>query len=235
MSGYGQIRVGRNIAGCANVAWRGTFRWMNVMDYLLLIVFWSLWCMLHSGMIASRVTDDLKVRLGNGYRYYRLVFNIVSVVTLVPLLIFGRRVDALVLYEFHGLLLWLKWVMLAVAAVLLTLGALKYDILALAGIRQLRSGHNPAVISKTGDIDATGILGLTRHPLYLGALFLIWSDDGTITVASLIVDLILTVYIVWGTILEERKLVAELGDAYRDYQKRVPMLFPMRRRPKRPV
>jgi protein-S-isoprenylcysteine O-methyltransferase Ste14 len=108
------------------------------------------------------------------------------------------------------------------------MGALKYDMLAFAGIRQLRSGSRHAVMSGTGTIDATGILGLTRHPWYLGALFFLWSNDAEITVASLMVDLILTVYIVWGTFLEERKLVAQLGDAYRDYQKRVPMLFPTR-------
>jgi protein-S-isoprenylcysteine O-methyltransferase Ste14 len=52
---------------------------------------------------------------------------------------------------------------------------------------------------------------------------------------SLIVDLILTVYVVCGTLLEERKLVIELGDAYRQYQKRVPMLFPTHWRPKKPT
>lgn len=35
-------------------------------------------------------------------------------------------------------------------------------------------------------------------------------------------------YIFYGTILEERKLVTELGDAYRIYQQRVPMLVPIR-------
>jgi protein-S-isoprenylcysteine O-methyltransferase Ste14 len=125
-------------------------------------------------------------------------------------------------------------VLLALSVGLLVLGALKYDMLAFAGIRQLRSGSGYTVMSESGTIDATGILGLIRHPWYLGALFFIWSDDAAITAASLGVDLILTLYLVWGTLLEERKLVAQLGDAYRDYQKRVPMLFPIRWRPKGP-
>lgn len=202
------------------------------MDYLLLIVLWCLWCALHSGMIALRVTDYLKNRLGDGYRYYRLVFNGVSIVTLVPLFIYGSRVDAPVLYEWHGPLRWIKILMLAIAIGLFVLGAIKYDMLSFAGTRQLRSGNRHAVMSETGGIDTTGILGLTRHPWYLGALFFIWSDDARITMSSLIVNVILTIYIVCGTILEERKLVVELGDAYRDYQKRVPMLFPTRWRPK---
>jgi protein-S-isoprenylcysteine O-methyltransferase Ste14 len=35
-------------------------------------------------------------------------------------------------------------------------------------------------------------------------------------------------WIVLGTVLEERDLVADVGDAYREYQRRVPMLVPWR-------
>jgi protein-S-isoprenylcysteine O-methyltransferase Ste14 len=45
-------------------------------------------------------------------------------------------------------------------------------------------------------------------------------------VSTLIVNCILTIYLIIGTILEERKLVLVMGDAYRDYQKRVSMLIP---------
>jgi protein-S-isoprenylcysteine O-methyltransferase Ste14 len=186
-------------------------------------------------MIALRVTDYLKTRLGEGYRYYRLVFNAVSMVTLAPLLIYGRRIDAPVLYEWYGPLLCLKYALLAAATGLFVMGALKYDMLSFAGIRQLRSSRRHAVMSETGAIDTGGILGVIRHPWYLGALFFIWSDDAAITASSLVVDLILTIYVICGTLLEERKLVVELGDVYRQYQKQVPMLFPTRCRPKRPV
>jgi protein-S-isoprenylcysteine O-methyltransferase Ste14 len=40
---------------------------------------------------------------------------------------------------------------------------------------------------------------------------------------------VLSVYIIIGCILEERKLLAEFGDAYRQYQRQVPMLVPLPR------
>ena len=46
----------------------------------------------------------------------------------------------------------------------------------------------------------------------------------------LVTNLVLTAYFVIGAILEERKLVAEFGEEYREYQKRVPMLVPGRKR-----
>jgi protein-S-isoprenylcysteine O-methyltransferase Ste14 len=204
------------------------------MDYVLLIVLWSLWCVLHSGMIALPVTDYLKDRLGDGYRYYRLIFNGLAIVTLVPLLLYSDRIRAPVLYEWHGPFLWIKIGLLAAAIVLFVLGAFKYDLLSFVGIRQLRFGNQYLVMSKTGAIDATGIMGVTRHPWYLGALFFIWSNDIQITMSSLIQDVILTIYIVYGTFLEERKLIIELGDAYGEYQKQVPMLFPRLWRSKPP-
>ena len=42
--------------------------------------------------------------------------------------------------------------------------------------------------------------------------------------------LVLTAYFIIGSILEERRLLARFGDAYREYQQRVPMLIPRLRR-----
>jgi protein-S-isoprenylcysteine O-methyltransferase Ste14 len=39
---------------------------------------------------------------------------------------------------------------------------------------------------------------------------------------------VLTLYIVVGTLLEERKLVHEFGDTYRSYQARVSMFVPLK-------
>ena len=43
---------------------------------------------------------------------------------------------------------------------------------------------------------------------------------------ELVINTLLTRYVLLGTWLEERKLVLEFGDAYLHYQKEVPMLIP---------
>lgn len=73
----------------------------------------------------------------------------------------------------------------------------------------------------------SGIRARIRHPYYLGhllnltglalasgslALFVLW---GFAVISG-----------VWMVILEERELVARFGDDYRDYQRRVPAIFP---------
>jgi len=69
-----------------------------------------------------------------------------------------------------------------------------------------------------------------RHPLYLFMLLIIWSCPD-LTGDRLLFNGLWTVWIVVGAILEERDLVSEFGDVYREYQRRVPMLIPRRFHP----
>ena len=64
-----------------------------------------------------------------------------------------------------------------------------------------------------------------RHPLYFFTLVLIWCCPD-LTLDRLLFNTLFTVWIVIGTMLEERDLVAEFHEAYHDYQRKVPMLFP---------
>jgi protein-S-isoprenylcysteine O-methyltransferase Ste14 len=64
-----------------------------------------------------------------------------------------------------------------------------------------------------------------RHPLYLFTLVLFWSCP-SLTADRLLFNGLWTSWVVIGTILEERDLVDDFGDTYRDYQANVPMLVP---------
>ena len=65
-----------------------------------------------------------------------------------------------------------------------------------------------------------------RHPWYTAVVLLLWAGD--LDMAALVGNGVLTVYIVVGTLLEERKLVHEFGGAYRSYQGRVSMFVPLK-------
>ena len=66
-----------------------------------------------------------------------------------------------------------------------------------------------------------------RHPLYFFMLLLIWSVPD-VSSDRLLFNVLWTLWIVLGSYLEERDLVAEFGEKYRQYQKTVPMLLPWR-------
>jgi methanethiol S-methyltransferase len=193
--------------------------------YFLLALAWTAYCILHSGMISEAVTGFLKRRLGDRFRYYRLFFNAIAALTLVPVLWYASSLRQAPVFRWEGPSLVVRYALLACGVLLFVAGERHYNWRQFIGISQLR-GTSSGGLSSRGGIDSSGVLSLVRHPWYTAVVLLLWAHDQD--TAGLVGNGVLTVYIFVGTLLEERKLVHEFGDAYRNYQKRVSMFVPLK-------
>jgi protein-S-isoprenylcysteine O-methyltransferase Ste14 len=191
---------------------------------MLLALAWAAYGAVHSAMVSETATGFLKRRLGAGFRFYRLAFNLVAIALLVPVVWYSQYLAGEPLIRWAGPWRAVRYALVALAVLLFVAGGRHYSLRQFVGISQLRGSSRGGLASR-GGLDSRGVLGVIRHPWYAGVVLLLWARD--LDAASLVVSSVLTAYVLVGTLLEERKLVHEFGDAYRDYQRRVSMFVPL--------
>ncbi len=196
-------------------------------DHFILAFLAALWCALHSLLIGRRFSAWWERRLGAGARYHRLLYNLFAVATLVPVLGYAYRLRAEPWFDWSGPWRVPQALLLGAALTLFLLGARKYDARRFLGLRQIREGaRGQAGISASGGLDTSGVLQFVRHPWYSGLLLALWARP--LDAAALVLNTVFSLYLLIGSRLEERRLMAEFGDAYRAYRQEVSALVPVR-------
>ena len=90
--------------------------------------------------------------------------------------------------------------------------------------RMGREGDIPRM--ETNKLVTTGVYGCMRHPMHFGLLFFPWSVAlilGSPSFILFIAPLEMLFMVVMIKLVEEPEAIRKFGDAYREYQKRVPM------------
>jgi methanethiol S-methyltransferase len=191
---------------------------------LALIVFG----VLHSILAAISMKAVFVAVMGQrGYLgLYRLFYNVVSVVTLLPVLALAAASPGRVIWKVEGIGAIVFMAVQGIGVIGLLISLLQIEGMRFLGIRQ-------AVAYVTGEplplpaepISLGGVYALVRHPLYFFSLLALWFTP-TLHAASLGLNIGATLYFALGSILEERKLVKQFGESYIVYQRRVPWMIP---------
>jgi methanethiol S-methyltransferase len=183
----------------------------------------GLYGLLHSLLASDWAKSIGRRAFGVGTdRWYRLAFNIVAGVLLLPGSALLLKLPDRVLYEFAPPWNWLALLGQAGAFAGMTYGAWLTDAWHFLGLRQIGGRVETGV---GGRLVIAGPYRLVRHPIYTFGLIFMWlAPRMTVNLFALFATF--TVYMVVGTIFEERRLVREHGEDYREYRRRVPRLFP---------
>jgi len=179
----------------------------------------------HSGMLRRSFRRWLAkfIRV----EYHGALFSIASGVVLLILVVFWQK-SAYVLATPQGIIRWLMRAVFILAILgfywgFRALGS--FDTFGLSPILNNLRGKDPLPMP----FIVRGPYRWVRHPLYFFSLLLIWSCPD-LSLDRLLYNILWSTWIIVGSVLEERDLVADFGKPYRDYQRKVPMLIPWRMR-----
>ncbi len=178
---------------------------------------------LHSLLASLRVKGFVQQRFPTALPAYRLLFNILSIILLLPLLWLVHQDSGSLLWAWQGSWHWLTMALSAFALGGFIWTAKAYDMSTFIGLRQWRERWQ-----RTEDPEALHISSFhrfVRHPWYFLVLLILWSRDQYLN--QTVFYALVTAYLIIGSRLEERKLVHQYGDAYRRYQRKVPGLIPL--------
>jgi protein-S-isoprenylcysteine O-methyltransferase Ste14 len=187
-----------------------------------LVVGWLAYFGLHSLMASLWLKHWVARRLPRFMPAYRLLYNAVAILALLPLLWVTYALDSPMLWRWSGALGWLAngIALCAVAGFFWTLRY--YDGAEFLGIRQWRDRSH--TVQDRESLRISPAHRVVRHPWYALALSIIWTRD--MNMPWLISFAAITLYFVFGSRLEERKLIRQYGDVYERYRERVPGLIP---------
>lgn len=192
------------------------------------ILFAGIHTILASKSAKEKAVKLLGERKRNGL--YRPLYNGLAVITLGGLGLYAIKLPNRELYRIQGSFVWMMHFIQFCFLLYLLNGVRQIGILKFAGIPNAKAlltgesviapepeGQGPA-LENSNQLQITGPFRLNRHPLNFGMIPIIWlMPRMTLNLAAF--NLIITLYLVIGSLHEEKRLKETYGQAYIDYQK----------------
>jgi protein-S-isoprenylcysteine O-methyltransferase Ste14 len=156
------------------------------------------------------------------YRFYRLFYSLISILGLLPVIYFFVASEKYYYFQPKAYVQILALVLLFTGFFLWKKSFINYSMNEFLGTDRFKNNYDRKKMLKM-----SGLNRWVRHPLYsigylvMFAFFLLFPHN-----ISLIFIGITGVYILIGSHLEEKRLILEYGDLYREYIKKTPALFP---------
>ncbi|MEI7424941.1 MAG: protein-S-isoprenylcysteine methyltransferase, partial [Candidatus Staskawiczbacteria bacterium] len=170
------------------------------MKYLLIASMWAGYCAHHSYLISIGFTNLMNRLLKKYYAFYRVLYILISLFLLIPLINYTAQLDNIVIITYGPLLNKLRYVIIS-GSLLMFFWAFffDYDPLSFFGVRQILNFGKIKKTNPSDELKKSGLLGMMRHPMYFALIVYLWSQ--THKMADIVVNIVLTVYIIIGTVL----------------------------------
>lgn len=185
-------------------------------SYWIIGIFWVIYFTSHSLLSADKMKETLCRWMPVLEKHYRLIYNLIARLGLLVYLVYFSLSQHTYLLSSQPILK-LVGLMFASFGVILAKKAFSgYSLREFVGTKH-----------ELPPLATTGLQSKVRHPLYLATILIFIGLVGYMpTVENLVTLFCVLVYIPIGIYFEEQKLVKAYGQAYVDYQGKVPKLLP---------
>lgn len=191
---------------------------MNV--FLNFILYFLIFAIIHSALATDYIKNKSQRLLGERYRFYRMIYTLISIPVLAPAFLVWIKYSGStpLVYSIPQWAYPLIILARVLAMAIFAYASYQTDILGFAG---LKPTHEKTILI------TNGAYGIVRHPLYAsGILFLITKME--MSQLDLIAVLLVSIYLIIGAYIEERRLLSVFGDEYPKYRQQVSMFIPVK-------
>ena len=188
----------------------------------------SLFCISHSILASKKIKKAFQDRFGNLIAFYRIGYNILSVITLVIIYKMLPEID-ITLYDLpnpYDLMIVFCQLLSIVGFIWSARYFSAEEFIGWSQIKRHKAGqYDVNDIDESSTLRIEGPYKYSRHPVYFfSIMFLIMRPVMTLTYFLIVA--IFVVYFYIGSVFEEKRLVEKFGEAYIEYQKAVPRIIP---------
>jgi protein-S-isoprenylcysteine O-methyltransferase Ste14 len=190
---------------------------MNIL--LTFTLYFLFFAVFHSILAMDHAKNKAEKLMGTGYRYYRLIYSIISIPLSIPAFMVwasSSKYSPLVYAIPENFYLLVILVRLC-ALGMFGYAALQTDVLEFIGIKH----------EKKKSLIKYGSYAIVRHPLYLAGI-LILVTNMRMTQIDLLATLLISGYFVIGASIEEKRLLSVYGKEYKKYKQQVSMFIPFK-------
>jgi protein-S-isoprenylcysteine O-methyltransferase Ste14 len=158
--------------------------------------------------------------------YYGAFYSITSGLALIIMIIFWQPAPYTIIAASSDVSYWALRVIFILCIAGFYWGIRSLDSFDPLGISTIKR-HIYMKKQKQMPMTVRGAYRWMRHPLYFFLILMIWSYP-YLTPDRFLFNILWTIWMITGTVMEERDLVSSFGDQYRKYREKVPMIIPYR-------
>ena len=199
-----------------------------VIDVFAIIFIFFLFASSHSFLAAFDVKKRIAEKVGNKIAFYRLFYNIISILTLIAAYYLSPK-PRLIIYDLQFPYDMIIFAIQILGVIGLFWSGSYIDMKEFFGINQIRryirGNYNIDDVDEYHQLVLKGPFKMSRHPIYFFSIIIL-GFRSTMDLFYLVFFICILIYFYVGSVYEEKSLEKRFGEQYVKYKNQVPRLIP---------